>query len=113
MYNQMILNRNRDAIDPHLRDNQNGFRKGRTTIGQILALRRIIEEVKNNLAAVLCFIDFKKVFDSIDRGIMLKILKAYGVTPNLLAIEAMYESTRAKVVTPDGISEEFEILAGV
>ena len=66
------------------------------------------------MTAVLCFIDFKKAFDSIDRGIMLKILKAYGVPPNLLrAIEAMYEGTRAKVVTPDGISEEFEILAGV
>ena len=115
MYNRMILNRIRDAIDPHLRDNQNGFRKGRTTVGQILALRRIIEEVKkNNLTAVLCFIDFRKAFDSVDRGIMLKILKAYGIPPNLLrAIGNMYEGTRAKVVTPDGISEEFEILAGV
>ena len=115
MYNRMILNRIRDAIDPHLRDNQNGFRKGRTTVGQILALRRIIEEVKrNNLTAVLCFIDFKKAFDSINRSMMLKILKAYGVPPNLLrATEAMYKGTRAKVVTPDGISEEFDILAGV
>lgn len=69
---------------------------------------------KNNLTAVLCFIDFKKAFDSINRGIMLKILKAYRIPPNLLrVIEAMYKGTRAKVVTPDGISEEFEILAGV
>ena len=35
----------------------------------ILALRRIIEEVKkNNLTAVLCFIDFKKSYDSIHRA---------------------------------------------
>lgn len=103
----------RDAIDPHLRDDQNGFRKGTTAIGQILVLGRIIEEVKNNLTAMLCFIDFKKAFDSLDRSIMLKILKAYGVPPNLLrAIKAMYKGTRAKV-TPDGISEEFDILAGV
>ena len=54
-------------------------------MAQILALRRIIEEVKkNNLTAVLCFIDFKKAFDSIHRGTMMKILKAYGVPPNLL-----------------------------
>lgn len=113
MYNRMILNRIRDAIDPHLRVDQNGFRKGTTAIGQILALGRIIEEVKNNLTAMLCFIDFKKAFDSLDRSIMLKILKAYGVPPNLLrAIRAMYKGTRAKV-TPDGISEEFHILAGV
>ena len=44
----------------------------------------------------------------------MKILKAYGVPPNLLrAIETMYAGTRAKVVTPDGDSEEFDIQAGV
>ena len=63
-YHRMILNRTRHAIDPHLRENQN-FRGERTTLAQILALRRLIEEVKkNNLTAVLCFIDFK-AFDSI------------------------------------------------
>ncbi|KAJ4945017.1 hypothetical protein JOQ06_013556 [Pogonophryne albipinna] len=45
---------------------------------------------------------------------MVKILEAYGVPPNLLrAIETMYAGTRARVVTPDGNSEEFDILAGV
>ncbi|KAJ8372628.1 hypothetical protein AAFF_G00280930 [Aldrovandia affinis] len=44
VYNRMILNRIRHAIDPHLRENQNGFREERTTVAQILALRRIIEE---------------------------------------------------------------------
>lgn len=49
-----------------------GFREGRSTTSQILALRRIIEEVKlNNLSAVITFIDFKKAFDSIRRGKMI------------------------------------------
>ena len=115
LFNRMILNRIREAIDPELRINQNGFRRGRTTVAQILALRRIIEEVKlNNLSAVLTFVDFKKAFDSIHRKKMMKILKAYGIPPNLLnAINNMYTNTRAKVVTPDGETEEFNILAGV
>ena len=102
MYNRTILNHIRGAIDTHLRENHNGFREGRATISQILALRRIIEEVKkNNLTAGLCFIDFKKAFDSINREVMMTILKAYGVAPNLLrAIGTMYEGTRARVVTP-------------
>ena len=114
-FNRMILNRLRSAIDPHLRENQNGFREGRTTLAQILALRRIIEEVKrNNLSAVLCFIDFRKAFDSVHRGMMMKILKAYDVPPNLLrAIGTMYTGTRAQVTTPDGSSEEFNIQTGV
>ena len=45
---------------------------------------------------------------------MFKILKAYGIPPRLLnAIKAMYTGTRAKVVTEDGDSDEFEITAGV
>ena len=44
---------------------------------------------------------------------MVKILRAYGVPPNLLrAIETMYRDTRAKVVTPDVETEEFDIHAG-
>ena len=115
IYNRMILNRIRSAIDIRLRVNQNGFRPERTTVAQILAVRRIIEGVKaNNLKAVLTFIDFKKAFDSIHRGKMMKILKAYGIPPNLLkAIDKMYTNTRAKVISPDGETEDFEITAGV
>ena len=99
-FNRMILNRIRPEIDKHLRDNQNGFRVGRTTVGHILALRRLIEGIKsNNLPAIITFIDFRKAFDTIHRGKMLKILKAY-VIPDLIveAIGKMYENTRAKVI---------------
>ena len=115
IFNRLILNRLRGVIDPYLRPNQNGFRAGRSTVGQILALRRIIEEVKaNNLPAALTFIDFKKAFDSIHHGKMLKILKAYGIPPRLLkAIGSMYSRTQARVLTPGGETSWFRILCGV
>ena len=79
------------------------------------ALRRILEEVrKNNLPAVITFLDFKKAFNSIQRNEMFKILKAYGIPSRLLmAIKSMYTNTRARVVTTDGTSDEFEITTGV
>lgn len=43
----------------------------------------------------------------------MKILKAYSVPSNLLrATGVMYTETRAKVITPDGNTEEFVIMAG-
>ena len=65
------------------------------------------------LPAVLTFIDFKKAFDSVHRGKMLKILEAYGIPVKLVElIRLMYENTMDKVLTPDGETESFEILAG-
>ena len=113
--NKMILNRIQSEIDDHLRPNQNGFRPGRSTTAHTLALRRLIEGVKsNNLQAIITFIDFRKAFDSIHRGKMMKILQAYGVPEELVkAINKLYENTRASVLTPDGETELFSIVAGV
>ena len=106
-----------EVIDPKLRRNQNGFRPKRTTVAQNLTLRRIIEVVKaNHLPAIITFLDFKKVFDSAHRAKMRRILKAYGIPPNLLsAIEQMYTNTNtsARVQTPDGETDQFNISAGV
>ena len=111
----MILNRIRPVLDHLLRDSQNGFREKRSTVGQIFALRRLLEGVRdNNLSAVITFIDFKKAFDSIHRGKLIDILHAYGVPDKLVqAINAIYAGTRAKVCSPDGETEYFDITAGI
>ena len=115
LYNRLLLNRLRPVIDPLLRINQNGFRQKRTTVGQILALRRLLEGVKEkNLSCIMTFIDFRKAFDSIHRGKLMDILRAYGVPEKVVtAIAATYSETWAKVRTPDGDTEPFQILAGV
>ena len=115
LINRMILNRIRPAIDPLLRGNQNGFRPGRSTTAQVLALRCIIEGVeKKNLSAVMVFVDFCKAFDSISHSRMFAILKAYDIPENLVsAIRLTYEKLKAKVSSPDGDSDFFKISAGV
>ena len=74
-------------IDKVLRKNQNGFRKNRSTHGHILTIRRILEGIKSqNQPAKLLFIDFAIAFDSIHREKMRRILIAYGIPIEIIAI---------------------------
>ena len=53
----------------------------------------------------MTFIDFRKAFDSVHRGILMKILRAYGIPDKLVdLIEKTYTDTLAKVITPEGLS---------
>ena len=59
IYNALLLNRIQPEVEKILRRNQNGFRKGSSTIGQILTARRILEGVKTTQTpATLLFVDF-------------------------------------------------------
>ena len=115
IYNRLILNRLLPFVEPLLRNNQNGFRAGRSTLSQILALRRIIEETKLcNLDAVFIFVDFSKAFDSVDRSLMLEILALYGIPEQLIkAIQVLYTNTTATIYTPDGETQPIDIKAGI
>ena len=115
IYNKLILNRLRPKIEPILRKNQNGFRPGRSTLGQILTLRRIIEEITFcNKTAALIFVDFSKAFDSVNREKMFEILGLYGIPNETIdAIKVLYTNTRSSIVTPDGETESFDILSGI
>ena len=111
----MILNRIKPHIDSKLRVNQNGFRTGRSTSSQVLALRRLIEGIKSkNLTAVMTFVDFRKAFDSVHRGKLMQILYAYGIPNEMVsAINILYTNTMAQILFPDGDTSFFEILSGV
>ena len=113
--NKMILLKIRPELEKVLRCNQNGFRPGRGTTPHILALRRLLEGVRaKSHPAVIIFVDFRKAFDSVDRTNMFTILKAYGIPDKILQlIKSVYDQTTARVISPDGITELFRVLAGI
>ena len=82
---------------------------------QILTLHLVIEEVKeHNLSTVLTFVDFKKAFDSIKRDKMIDVLLAYGILSQIIqGIKGLYLDTIAQLVTEDGNTNFFPVIAGV
>ena len=60
----------------------------------------------------ILFIDFAKAFDSIPRGKMEQILLAYGILKEAVAaIMILYRNTKVKVCSPDGDTDDFNIVA--
>ena len=84
-------------------------------MSQILTLCHVIEEVKeHNLSTILISVDFKKAFDSINRDKMFDILLVYGILSQIIkGIKGLYLDTVAQVVTKDGNTNFFPIIAGV
>ena len=98
IYNMILLHHIQSPIENIFRDNQNDFRPGRSTVGHILTLRRLMEGIKaKNRTAVLTFIDFRQAFDPIQNKKMLKILRAYGIPRMIVnAVTVMYNNALAK-----------------
>jgi len=69
LFNGLILNRLAPKLDLHMRMEQNGLRRQRTTTHHLIFLRRLVEETKIRKEAtlVLCFVDLAKAFDFVPR----------------------------------------------
>ena len=68
-----------------MRENQAGFRKGRSCSDQIFSLNQVIEKcLDQQLPCLINFIDFKAAFDSVHRPSLWEILKIYGIPSKII-----------------------------
>ena len=64
----ILLLREKDEVDLKMRENQAGFRKGRSCQDRIFSLNQLIEKcLDQQLPCLINFIDFKAAFDSVHR----------------------------------------------
>ena len=112
---RVLLKRIQDHTDELLREEQAGFRKGRSVNEQVFTLRTIIEQcLEFNVPLVVNYVDFKKAFDSIYRPSLWQILRIYGIPEKYTNIfKSLYEDTQCCIKVNSGFTEFFKIETGV
>ena len=115
IFNRVILNRLKNAVDPKLRDNQAGFRRNRSCTDQIATLRIILEQsLEWRTPLYVNFIDYEKAFDSVDRDSLWKLLRHYGVPVKIVSIiRKSYEGMSCRVIHGQHLTESFQVRTGV
>ena len=115
VFNRVLLNRIKDAIDPQLREQQAGFRKNRSCTDQIATLRIILEQsLEWNSPLYINFVDYEKAFDNVDRQTLWKLLRHYGIPEKITnIIRNSYEGLTCRVVQGRQLTDAFEVRTGV
>jgi hypothetical protein len=115
VFNRVLLNRMKEAVDPKLRDHQAGFRKNRSCTDQIATLRIILEQsMEWNSPLYVNFIDYEKAFDSVDRQSLWKLMRHYGIPGKITnIIKNSYENMSCRVVHGRQLTDAFQVQTGV
>lgn len=115
VFNRVLLERIKAAVDSRLRDQQAGFRKDRSCTDHIATLRIIIEQSTEwNSPLYVNFIDYEKAFDSIDRNTLWKLMQHYGIPQKFITlIQKIYEGSSCKVMHGGQLTNSFEVKTGV
>ena len=115
MFCRVILERIKTALDGKLREEQAGFRAGRSCTDQIATLRIIVEQsIEWQSSLYINFIDFEKAFDSISREVFWKLLRHYGMPDKMVTIiGVLYEGFSAQVVHNSQKTQPLNMRTGV
>ena len=96
-------------------DEQNGFRAARSCVDHLFTLCTILRNRKSlNLQSFVCFVDYTRAFDSVDRVLLLYKLSRFGIHGHMYnAISALYKDPRARVTISQFSTDWFECSIGV
>ena len=114
----MLLNdrlTNFTEVNHTIHFNQLGFRKGFRTADHVFTLKTIIDKtMKDKKNLHVCFVDFKKAYDTVWRdGLFLKLFNNNVSSKFVNLLQSMYKSLRCCVKLPTGLSQPFASLAGL
>ena len=113
---QIIYRRIAATLRESLPSTQAAYQPGRSAVEQIQSLQQIIEKSKEfNIEGFICFVDYRKAFDSIDQSKLWKILQdCTNLSPAYINfLIKVYEGSSATIRTSVGNTRLINILKGV
>ncbi len=113
IFNRVILDRMKDAVNHWLRDEQAGFRKERSY--QIATLRIILEQSTEwNLSLYIDFVNYEKAFYSVHQRSLWQLLQHYRIPIKLMSlIKNSYEGMTCRVALVGHFTKSFTVRTGV
>ena len=98
-----------------IHDEQNGFRRGRSTIDHLSTLTSIIETRKlKKLSTYAVFVDFKKAYDTVNRNLLFQDLNKIGISTHFLnTIKAIYSHVECAVKLNENMTNWLNVNSGL
>jgi len=115
IFTSILMERIRKKTEEILSEEQAGFRASRSTIDQIFTLRQLSEKYTDfSKDLFVCYVDFRKAFDSIWRKGLWTVLRSMGYPEKIVRLlENLYKGTFSTVRVGADVSDWFETIVGV
>ena len=96
-------------------EGQCGFRTGRGAADNIFVLQHLTEMAQVRRKPLYCaFIDFRKAYDSVDRGLLWHVIAGMGVEGHVLdTLKEMYDCASMRVRVRGSLGDPFDTTVGV
>ena len=111
---KIILSRLKPQAEEIIKEEQAGFRTGRSTIDQIFNLRIFCEKyLQHQQSLYQDFVDVKKAFDRVWHATLWETMRLYNINATLIrTLECLNKATSA-VYYDNNIGEWFQTTIGV
>jgi hypothetical protein len=115
LYEKILEKRLKDNVEEKLREEQFGFRRGRSTIDAIFIMRQIMERKwEKDQTMHMAFLDLEKAYDRLPREKVWNCLEKKEVGIHIIErIKSTYDNSISCVQTTAGFTEWFPIKEGV
>jgi len=115
IFSSVVLQRIRQRTEEVLSEAQAVFRLGRSTVNQIFTLRQLDEKYNQfSKQLFVCYIDFRKVSDSVWRKGLWTVMRHYGYTEKIVKIlKNAYKDTFSTVRVGGSLTEWFKTVVGI